>query len=501
MIRHIIAVLVASVIAVTADDVHAVIALDARTVSVGSGLTFTLPHTVGVGINRVMIVGVSTFNSNKTVVSLSYAGQPLTRIGFLDGGTGSDDRRMEMWRLVNPPIGSASVAMTMSSSAKVVVGVASFFGVDPAAPNGTFASNEGNTNLATLIVPSAAGELVIDCMAVQGNAASTTIGAGQTQLWNDYSRSVGGAVAGAASTEPGAASVTMTWNLAKVDYWVLGAVSLKPAPPPAYRPDALVKHSTEADAAYVYNDVYENPVVTQVKSFVVPATVAASYRIQYQNDGLNADALVITGTGSTAAFAVQYLDGAGADRTAAVTAGGYTDAALASGASTTWTLNVTPLPAGSPGGLIYTVDVTATSVSDGTRTDQVRTLTTCLSPNLVMTKSADLSSARPGEDIAYTVVANATGLSDATSIVVVDSIPDYAGLRMGSASFNPGTTSLTSAVSYSDDNGATWTYVPASGSCGAPAGYDYCVTHVRWTLSGIIQPSQSFTLGMAVRVK
>jgi trimeric autotransporter adhesin len=233
----------------------------------------------------------------------------------------------------------------------------------------------------------------------------------------------------------------------------------------------------------------------------VPATVTATYRIQYQNDGQNADAFVITGTGSTAAFAVQYLDGTLTDRTVAVTSGGYTDAVFASGASTTWTLNVTPLAAGGPGGLTHTVDVTATSVGDGTRTDQVRTLTTCISPNLAMTKSVDLSSARPGEDIVYSVVANATGLSDATSIVVVDSIPDFAGLRLTSVGFNPGTTSLTSAVSYSDDDGATWTYVPASGACGAPAGYDYCVTHVRWTLSGIIQPSQSFTLGMVVRIK
>jgi uncharacterized repeat protein (TIGR01451 family) len=499
--RHILAALVLFVIAVTADGARAAIVLDARTVSVGTAVTFTLPHTVGVGTNRVMIVGVSTFNASKTVVSLSYAGQPLTRIGFLDGGAGSDDRRMEMWRLVNPPIGMADVLLTMSSSAKLVVGVASFFGVDPAAPHGAFVSNEAGTNLATLVVPSAAGELVIDCMSVQGDAATAMVGAGQAQLWNDYSRSVGGSVVGAASTEPGAASVTMTWDLSGVEYWVIGAVSLKPAPPLPYQPDALVKLSAEADAAYFYNDWYENPAVVQVKSAGVPATVVASYSIQFQNDGENADAFVITGTGSTAAFAVQYLDGAGTDRTTAVTAGGYTDAVLASGASTTWTVNVTPLPAGSPGGLVHAVDVTATSVGDGARTDQVRALTTCVSPNLVMTKSADLATARPGDDIAYTMVANSSGLSGATAVVVVDSIPDFAGLRVGSVTFNPGTTSLISAVSYSDDNGATWTYSPASGSCSAPAGYDYCVTHIRWTLSGIVLPSQSFTLGMTVRVK
>ena len=127
--------------------------------------------------------------------------------------------------------------------------------------------------------------------------------------------------------------------------------------------------------------------------------------------------------------------------------------------------------------------------------------TTCIAPNLAMAKSVDLANAFPGQDVTYTVVASSTGLSDATSIVVVDSIPGDTGLRVGSVTFSPGTTSLTSVVSYSNDNGATWTYAPASGSCGAPAGYDYCVTHVRWTLSGVAQPSQSFTLRFSARVK
>jgi uncharacterized repeat protein (TIGR01451 family) len=478
----------------------AAIVFDARSVMNGSGASFTLPHTVGVGNDRILIVGVSTFNANKTVTAMTYAGQSMTRIGFLDGGTGSNDRRMEMWRLVNPPLGTANVVVTMSSSSKTVVGAASFFGVDPTTPHGAFVSNEANTNLATLAVPSAVGELVIDCLSVQGNAATALVGPGQTQLWNDFTRAVGGAVVGAASTEPGAASVTMTWSLSAVDYWVMGAVSLKPVIRP-YQPDAMVKLASEADAAYFYDALYENPVSLQVKSASVSATVTASYRVRFQNDGLNNDAFVITGTGSSAAFTVQYLDGGGVDRTAAVTAGGYTDGSLAPGASTAWTLNVTPVASGSSGGLTHTVDVTATSSGNPLRADQVRTRTTCIAPNLAMVKSVDLAAAIPGQDVTYSIVATASGNSNATSIAVVDSIPSETGLRLGSATFNPGTTSLTATVSYSNDGGTTWTYVPASGACGAPAGYDYCVTHVRWALAGVIQPAQTFTLGVRVRVK
>ncbi|HEX6790438.1 MAG TPA: hypothetical protein VF247_03930 [Candidatus Krumholzibacteria bacterium] len=466
----------------------------------GTGTSITFTHTVPIGMDRVMIVGVSTYNSNKPVTSLTYAGVALTRIGFLDGGTGSNDRRIEMWQLINPPIGTADVVVRFSSSAKAVIGTACFFGVDTTNPHGAFTSNEGRTALATVSVPSAVGELVIDCMGVQGNAATATVGAGQTQLWNDFTRSNGGAVVGTASTEPGAGSVTMTWNLSGIDYWVIGAVSLKPVSRP-YQPDAMVKLSNEADALYLYDYWYENPASLQVKSASVLATVTAGYRVKLENDGTNSDRFVITGTASTSAFVVQYLDELGIDRTAAVTGAGYITPLMVPGQHVDWTVNVTPQPDGAAGGVTYLADVTITSQGDATKSDQVRTQTTCVSPNLVMSKSVDLANALPGQDLSYTVVASSTGLSPAAGIVVVDSIPDYAGFRIGSATFSAGTTSLVSAVTYSNDDGTTWSYSPGSGSCTAPPGYDYCVTHVRWTLLGTMPPSQNFTVGMTVRVK
>lgn len=349
------AIALAALLVCTGATARAAIVSDAQSTSFANGPALVFPHTVGIGINRVLVVGVSTYSANKTVTSLTYGGAPLTRLGFLDGGSGSNDRRMEMWLRVDPPIGTADVVVTMSGGAKVVAGAASFFGVDALAPTGGFVSNEGSSNLASVVVPSAAGELVLDVLSVAGDAATAGVGADQSQMWNLWSQSNPGSVVGAASIEPGAAAVTMSWNLATSTYWVLGAVSLKPAPP---------------------------------------------------------------------------------------------------------------------------------------------------APFLAMTKNVDLAAAIPGQDINYTVVASsAGGLSDATGIVVVDSIPDYAGFRIGSATFDAGTTTLTSFVTYSSDDGTTWNYLPGSGSCTAPAGYDYCVTHVRWTLAGVMPPSLSFQLGMTVRVK
>src|SRR5262245_16640683 len=75
------------------------VAPDATSLVVGTNTTFTLAHTVGIGMDRVLIVNVSVYNSAKTVTACTYNGVALTRLGFLDGGTGSNDRRMEMWRL------------------------------------------------------------------------------------------------------------------------------------------------------------------------------------------------------------------------------------------------------------------------------------------------------------------------------------------------------------------------------------------------------------------
>ena len=50
-------------------------------------------------------------------------------------------------------------------------------------------------------------------------------------------------------------------------------------------------------------------------------------------------------------------------------------------------------------------------------------------------------------------------------------------------------------------NGATWAYVPGTGGCSAPLLYDYCVTNVRWELSGMMPADQSFIVSFAGRVK
>jgi len=39
------------------------------------------------------------------------------------------------------------------------------------------------------------------------------------------------------------------------------------------------------------------------------------------------------------------------------------------------------------------------------------------------------------------------------------------------------------------------------GNCGAPPGYDDCVTDIRWTMSGSMQAGESFAVGFTARVR
>ncbi|HEX4933637.1 MAG TPA: hypothetical protein VFV33_10695, partial [Gemmatimonadaceae bacterium] len=110
----------------------------------------------------------------------------------------------------------------------------------------------------------------------------------------------------------------------------------------------------------------------------------------------------------------------------------------------------------------------------------------------------------PGTDLSYTLTFSNTGGSSAANLVLVDSLKTNVDFKLGSVTTNPGTSGLTATVSYSNDGGLTWSYVPASGAGGAPAGYDRSVTHVRWTFSGMLSqtaPNNAVSVGVVARIR
>jgi hypothetical protein len=101
-----------------------------------------------------------------------------------------------------------------------------------------------------------------------------------------------------------------------------------------------------------------------------------------------------------------------------------------------------------------------------------------------------------------------SGSTAAHSLVITDPNPnnvdpaqkvfvnvDY---KLSSASIS---SPWTTTIEFSNDGGATWTYVPVSGAGGAPSGYDRTVTNIRWSLAGNLAISDSGTLSFIVRIR
>lgn len=128
-----------------------------------------------------------------------------------------------------------------------------------------------------------------------------------------------------------------------------------------------------------------------------------------------------------------------------------------------------------------------------------------LPPNVSLVNSVTpLGTQEPGTDLVYNVIFTNDGGLPAQVFVVVDPIPANTDFKLGSASAALGTTGLTSAIAYSNDNGVTYTYTPVSAAGGAPAGYDRFVTHIRWTFSGNLSqtsPNNSGSISFTTRVR
>lgn len=183
-------------------------------------------HTAS-GSDRGVVVGIGAGSGGTpTVTSITYGGAGMT---LVPSGTLHDANGQDVWlyRLIAPATGSQTVSVTFSIAVYGACGSVSVTGADQTTMTGTAVTGTAasGTTSPALVVASAVGDLVIDTIKKwNGNASSPGVGAGQTQRWvgsdgsfNEY---------GACSTEPGAASVTMTWTDTFTPAWTGVAVNI-----------------------------------------------------------------------------------------------------------------------------------------------------------------------------------------------------------------------------------------------------------------------------------
>jgi len=163
---------------------------------------------------------------------VTYGGQPLTLQVDSSGSNPVD----EIWTLVAPPSGTATIMVTYPGTVDMIGGSVSFAGVDQATP--IRASNQARASapmsvMISTTVTSAAGDVLIDAVAGAGGVPLGLPAAGQTPQWVIQ---LSGILVGGGSTKPGTAgSTTMTWTLQAIGNisGALAALALIPAPPPS----------------------------------------------------------------------------------------------------------------------------------------------------------------------------------------------------------------------------------------------------------------------------
>jgi uncharacterized repeat protein (TIGR01451 family) len=117
----------------------------------------------------------------------------------------------------------------------------------------------------------------------------------------------------------------------------------------------------------------------------------------------------------------------------------------------------------------------------------------------------------PGTELTYTITFSSTGGNAARNLVITDPDPSSTlrlststAFKIGSVTSSLGSTGLTLTVTYSNNNGASYTYTPVSGAGGAPAGHDGTVTHIRFQFTGNLSTtsgSNSGSVSFKVRIK
>lgn len=290
-------------------------------------------------------------------------------------------------------------------------------------------------------------------------------------------------------------------------------------------------------------------VCPEIQKAFAPATV-----------GVNTNSTItftLTNRNSTAMSALSFTDAypAGFVNRTPLTVGGscagVTTTAAAAGSSFDVTAGTVPL--GAPGSCTITVDVTATAVGTHNNTTSGASgqfagvavgpgavsntaALTVEGASLVLVKTSTVTEDPlngsldpkriPGAFVEYSVLVNNTGLGavDADTVDLIDAVPagvglyvdDLGGAGSGPVVFSDGTPasglsytfislgSIADDISFSDDGGTSYDYVPSPDAFGV----DSAVTHVRIRPKGALAgdavsgaPSPNFTVTFRVRLE
>ena len=207
----------------------AVVAFASASSAGTDGLSYTF--SVPAGNDRLLLVSAQTGSTcpptGATISTVTYGGAPLTRVAAVFGVPNcATDTRTEVWELIAPPVGSATVRVTLSQTEPTLHSIAiAVAGVDPTNPVSGQGSNSGSDVTSSVTVASAPSDLVVSFVGQGSYIDSPTTG---TLIVLDNVSSSTSLDNTAASQLPGATSVAASWQFGSSDNWQEVVVALRP---------------------------------------------------------------------------------------------------------------------------------------------------------------------------------------------------------------------------------------------------------------------------------
>lgn len=189
--------------------------------------TYNFTHVVGTNTNRLLTVGVSTFAAG-TVSTITYGGVSLTKLRADVNGIYNS----ELWYLIAPASGSATVTVTLSASLTSIAGGASWWNVDQTTP---FSANAGangtNTPASGVVTPGSITNRVF------GNLSAQTASDAVTNKIDQAPHCRAGGTLGTQEGSElgvimGLTSTTLQWDgLGVTDSWAISLGAIQPPQP------------------------------------------------------------------------------------------------------------------------------------------------------------------------------------------------------------------------------------------------------------------------------
>lgn len=187
------------------------------TSSVTGASSLTYSHTVGVGVNTVMVVQPSLVDAlagAATINSVTYATVGLsliTNTGLTFILVAAFDVVMSEWILAAPATGANNVVITASEACDFVIGGSqSWFGAAQSNMTENGATNTAATGQPAVTVSSASGRQVL-AHALGVETLADGMESSETERW-DFTQGTDSSGAAVGASQVGAASVVMDWT-------------------------------------------------------------------------------------------------------------------------------------------------------------------------------------------------------------------------------------------------------------------------------------------------